>query len=34
MQDEAGWDASLSVVEKPFAMQTLAAKVREVLESP
>jgi signal transduction histidine kinase len=32
LQDEGTWDASLPVVEKPFAMQTLSAKVREALD--
>ncbi|MCH7601107.1 MAG: response regulator [Myxococcales bacterium] len=32
LQAEGAWDASLPVVEKPFAMHTLAAKVREALE--
>lgn len=34
LQDEGAWDASRPIVEKPFAMHTLAGKVREALERP
>jgi signal transduction histidine kinase/CheY-like chemotaxis protein len=34
LQDEGAWDASRPVVEQPFALHSLAAKVREALEHP